>query len=137
VRDGQLIRLSGEGAAGVRGGPPGDLFLRVRILPHRLFRVEGSDLRVELPVTPWEAALGATVPVPTLDGDVQLHVPPGSSSGRRLRLRGQGMPRPGGGAGDLYAQVKIEVQKKLKRAERKAYEQLAEVSDFNPREGRW
>jgi curved DNA-binding protein len=136
ARDGQLIRLAGEGSPGAGGGPPGDLFLRVRILPHPIFRVEGSDLQVELPVTPWEAALGATVPVPTLDGDVQLHVPPGSSSGRRLRLRGQGMPRPGGGAGDLYARVKIEVQKKLKRAERKAYEQLAEVSDFNPREKR-
>jgi curved DNA-binding protein len=136
ARDGQLIRLAGEGSPGARGGPPGDLFLRVRILPHPIFTVDGSDLQVELPVTPWEAALGATVPVPTLDGDVQLRVPPGSSSGRRLRLRGQGMPRPGGGAGDLYARVRIEVQKKLKRAERKAYEDLAEVSDFDPRHTR-
>jgi curved DNA-binding protein len=137
VRDGQRIRLSGEGRPGARGGPPGDLFLRVRIRPHPIFRVEGTDLHVELPVTPWEAALGATVPVPTLDGDVQLRVPAGSSSGRRLRLRGQGMPRAGGGSGDLYARVEVHVQKKLKRAERKAYEQLAEVSDFNPREGKW
>jgi curved DNA-binding protein len=136
ARDGQLIRLAGEGSPGTRGGPPGDLFLRVRILPHPIFTVDGSDLQVELPVTPWEAALGATVPVPTLEGDVQLRVPAGSSSGRRLRLRGQGMPRPGGGAGDLYARVRIEVQKKLKRAERKAYEHLAEVSDFNPRQTR-
>jgi curved DNA-binding protein len=128
VRDGQRIRLAGEGGAGAGGGPPGDLFLRVRVRPHPRFRVEGKDLYTDLPVTPWEAALGATVEVPTLGGTTKVKVPAGSSSGRRLRLRGEGMP-----GGDLYATVKIEVPKKLSRKERSLFEQLAEASDFSPR----
>ena len=133
VRDGQRIRLAGEGAEGLGGGRRGDLFLRVRIRPHQRFRRRGDDLYTDLPVTPSEAALGATVPVRTLDGDtVRLKVPGGSSSGRKLRLRGQGMP-----GGDLYATVMIHVPKQLSKDERKAYERLAEVSDFDPRkEGR-
>jgi curved DNA-binding protein len=134
VRDGQRIRLAGQGGAGVGGGPSGDLFLRVRLRPHPRFRIDGRDLEVDLPVAPWEAALGAKVPVPTLDGDATVKVPGGSSSGRRLRLAGQGMPGPGGERGDLYAIVKIVVQKKLKRDEKKAYQHLAEVSEgFDPR----
>ncbi|MEA2403499.1 MAG: curved DNA-binding protein, partial [Thermoleophilaceae bacterium] len=94
VRDGQRIRLAGEGGAGVGGGPPGDLFLRVRIRPDPRFALDGSDLYTELPVAPWEAALGAEVEIPLLDGGTRrLRVPPGSSSGRRLRLRGQGLPK--------------------------------------------
>jgi curved DNA-binding protein len=131
VRDGQLIRLAGEGAQGAGSGPAGDLLLRVRIKPHPRFHLEGSNLRVELPVTPWEAALGATVEVPTLDGTAKVKVPPGSSSGRRLRLRGQGMP-----GGDLYATVSIKVPKKLSDEERRLFEQLAEASKFDPRVGR-
>jgi curved DNA-binding protein len=131
VRDGQRIRLAGEGGEGLGGGPRGDLFLRVRIKPHRRFRRRGNDLETDLPVTPSEAALGATVPVKTLDGaTVQIKVPAGSSSGRKLRLRGQGMP-----GGDLYARLMIHVPKKLSKAEREAYERLAEVSDFDPRKG--
>ena len=134
IRDGQRIRLAGEGGAGAGGGPSGDLLLRVRLRPHPRFRLVGRDLEVDLPVAPWEAALGATVPVPTLEGTANVKVPAGSSSGRRLRLAGQGMPGPKGEPpGDLYAVVKIVVQKKLKRAERQAYERLAEVSDFDPR----
>jgi curved DNA-binding protein len=133
VRDGQRIRLAGEGAPGVGGGPSGDLFLRVRLRPHPRFRIDGRDLEVDLPVAPWEAALGAKVPVATLTGSATVKVPAGSSSGRRLRLAGQGMPGPKGEQGDLYAFVKITVPTKLKRAERKAYEHLAEVSDFDPR----
>jgi curved DNA-binding protein len=132
VSDGQRIRLSGEGGQGMGGGPPGDLFLRVRIRPHPRFRRQGRDLYTDLPVTPSEAALGAEVPVQTLDrGSVRLKVPAGSSSGRKLRLRGQGMP-----GGDLYATVMIHVPKKLSRDERKAYERLAEVSKFDPRSER-
>jgi curved DNA-binding protein len=132
VRDGQRIRLAGEGGQGMGGGPSGDLFLRVRIRPHPRFRRQGDDLYTDLPVTPWEAALGAEVPVRTLDGgSVRLKVPAGSSSGRKLRLRGQGMP-----GGDLYATVMIHVQKKLSKDERSAYERLAEVSDFDPRSDR-
>ncbi len=137
VRDGQRIRLAGEGGSGAGGGPPGDLFLRVRIKPDRRFRLEGNDLTVELPVAPWEAALGASVEVPTLDGTVRVKVPAGSSSGRRLRLEGEGMPGPGqAGRGDLFAKVKIVVPKQLSKRERELFESLAETSDFDPRGGR-
>jgi curved DNA-binding protein len=137
VRDGQRIRLPGQGGEGYGGGSPGDLFLRVRLRPHPRFRVEGRDLFVDLPVAPWEAALGAEVPVPTLDGSARVKVPSGSSSGRRLRLRGQGLPDAGGGAGgDLYAVVMIHVPKKLTKRERELFEQLRSASKFNPRERR-
>ncbi|MDX6535310.1 MAG: curved DNA-binding protein [Gaiellales bacterium] len=133
VRDGQRIRLAGEGENG-RGGPSGDLFLRVRVRPHPRFRLEGRDIYVDVAVAPWEGALGASVEVPTLDGQAKLTVPPGSSCGRKLRLRGQGMPGGRGEkAGDLYAVVKIEVPKKLSDRERELFEQLAQVSKFNPR----
>jgi curved DNA-binding protein len=135
VRDGQRIRLAGEGGSGVRGGPSGDLFLRVRVKPHRRFRVDGRDLYVDLPLAPWEAALGATVEVPTLEGTSRVKVPPGSSSGRRLRLKGQGMPGPGNQHGDLFATVKIVVPKKLNKKERELFEELAEASNFDPRQG--
>jgi curved DNA-binding protein len=136
VRDGQRIRLAGEGGRGAGDGPSGDLFLRVRIKPHKRFRLEGRDLYVDLSVAPWEAVLGATVEVPTLSGSARAKVPAGSSSGRKLRLRGQGMPGPRGGHGDLYATVKIEVPKKLSDEERELWEKLAAVSDFDPRRGK-
>jgi curved DNA-binding protein len=128
VRDGQIIRLAGEGGQGGGGGPAGDLRLRVRLRRHPRFKVRGSDLYVTLPLTPWEAALGATVEVPTLTKATQVKVPPGSSSGRKLRLRGEGMP-----GGDLYATVSIKVPEKLTRKERELFEELAKVSKFNPR----
>jgi len=106
----------------------------VRIKPHPRFRRSGRDLTTDLPVTPAEAALGASVEVPTLSGRTTVRVPPGSSSGRKLRLRGEGMP-DGAGKGDLYAVVSIKVPKVLSDAERAVYEQLAEVSAFNPRSG--
>jgi curved DNA-binding protein len=136
VRDGQRIRLAGEGEAGRGGGPPGDMFLRVRIRPHPRFRVDGRDLQTDLPVTPWEAALGATVEVRTLTGSARVRVPAGSSSDRRLRLRGEGLPDPQGRHGDLYAVVKIRVPKTLSDAERALFEQLAAASHFDPRKGR-
>jgi curved DNA-binding protein len=136
VRDGQRIRLAGEGGAGAGGGPPGDLLLRVRLRPHPRFRVDGRDLYVDLAISPWEAALGADVPVPTLDGNAQVKVPPGSSSGRRLRLRGQGLPGSAGAqAGDLYAVLTIRVPSKLTKKERELFERLASVSKFDPRRG--
>jgi len=125
VRDGQRIRLAGEGDHG------GDLLLRVRLRPHPRFRVEGRDLRTDLPLAPWEAALGAELELPTLTGRTRVVVPPGSSTGRTLRLRGEGLP-----GGDLYADVKIMVPPKLKRAERELFERLAQTSDFDPRRGR-
>jgi curved DNA-binding protein len=136
VRDGQRIRLAGEGGRGSEGGPVGDLLLRIRLRPHPRLRLEGDDLYAELPVSPWEAALGATVELSTLEGRAQVKVPAGSSCGRRLRLRGEGMPRRDGARGDLYAEVRILVPKKLSRAERKAFQQLAEASSFDPRAGR-
>jgi len=129
VGDGQLIRLAGKGGPGRDGGPPGDLYLRIGLKPHRTFRRRGDDdLDVDLPVAPWEAALGATVPVQTPTGTAQVRVPAGSSSGRRLRLRGRGLPKSGGRSGDLHAIVKITVPKKLSDRERELYEQLAESS---------
>ena len=137
VRDGQRIRLAGEGRRGNGGGPVGDLLLRVRLRPHPRFRLEGDDLYTELPVSAWEAALGATVELRTLDGArAQVKVPGGSSCGRRLRLRGEGMARNAGGRGDLYAEVRIVVPKKPSKAERKAFEQLRNASSFDPRAGR-
>jgi curved DNA-binding protein len=128
VRDGQIIRLAGEGSAGPGGGPSGDLLLRVRVRPDPRFRVEGRDLHTEVAVAPWEAALGAEVEVPTLDGVTRVKVPPGSSCGRRLRLRGQGMA-----GGDLYARVKIVVPKNPSKKERELFEELAKASKFDPR----
>jgi curved DNA-binding protein len=106
----------------------------VRINPHPRFRLEGRDLYVDLPITPWEGVLGASVEVPTLEGKKRVKVPPGSSTGRKLRLRGEGFPGPRGGRGDLYAVLKVEVPKKPTPEERELFERLAQVSKFNPRE---
>lgn len=135
VLDGQRIRLSGQGAAGRDGGPPGDLFLTVRIQPDARYRLKGRDIYFDLAVTPSEAALGAKIKVNTPAGPVTITVPEGSSSGRRLRLRGQGVPDPKGQPGNLYAEIRIMVPARLTREERKLYEKLGTVSAFNPREG--
>ena len=135
VRDGQLIRLAGQGNEGRDGGPSGDLFLRVVMKPHPRFRRRGDhDLDVDLPITPSEAALGASVAVETPTGSARVRVPAGSSSGRRLRLRGRGVPKRAGGSGDLHAIVKIVLPKELSDRERELYEQLAESSSSDPRE---
>ncbi|MFG2383788.1 DnaJ C-terminal domain-containing protein [Streptomyces avermitilis] len=136
VVDGQRIRLAGEGGKGSGGAPAGDLFLRVRIKPDSRFRLEGRDIHVVAPVTPWEAVLGATVPVPTPGGTAKVTVPPGSSSGRRLRLRGEGMPNPRGADGDLYAEIRIMVPPDPTPRERELFEELAAVSTFDPRKPR-
>jgi curved DNA-binding protein len=136
VIDGQRIRLAGEGGRGSGNGPAGDLYLVVRIKPHRRFRLDGRDITVDLPVSPWEAVLGATVAVRTPGGEAKVKVPPGSSTGRRLRLRGEGMPNPKGKPGDLYAEIKIMVPPKPTARERELFEQLAAVSTFDPRKGR-
>ena len=135
VVDGQRIRLGGEGGQG-RGGPPGDLYLVVRIAPHPRFRVSGRDITIDLPLAPWEAALGAAVPVETPGGEAKVTVPAGSSSGRRLRLRGQGLPNPRGKPGDLYAEVKIMVPDRLSEGERALFDELSRVSTFDPRRSR-
>jgi curved DNA-binding protein len=133
VTDGRRIRLAGQGGRGIGGGPPGDLYLVVRLLPHPRYRVEGKDITVDLPLAPWEAALGANVPVLTPGGETKVVVPQGSSTGRRLRLRGEGMPDPSGRPGDLYAEVKIMVPPRLTDRERELFTELAAVSTFDPR----
>jgi DnaJ-class molecular chaperone len=135
VREGSTIRLAGQGNAGTRGAPPGDLFLHVRIAPHALFEViGGDDIQIELPVAPWEAALGAVVSVPTLDGTVEMTIRAGTQGGQRLRLRGQGLARRGGGRGDQYAKIKIVIPAKLTSAERDLFRKLAAESRFNARD---
>ncbi|WP_432975064.1 DnaJ C-terminal domain-containing protein [Dactylosporangium sp. CA-233914] len=133
VREGQRIRLAGQGARGLAGGPRGDLYLVVRFAPDPRYRVDGRDITVRLPVAPWEAALGATVPLRTPAGVVRLDVPAGSSSGRRLRLRGQGLPNPRGQPGDLYAEIRIVVPPSPTPGERRLFEELARTSAYDPR----
>lgn len=133
VLDGQRIRLAGEGGRGLGGGAAGDLYLVVRILPHERYRLVGRDIVVRLPVSPWEAALGATVPVTTPRGEVEVTVPAGSSTGRQVRLRGEGMPGRRGAGGDLVAEVAVLVPPRLTKRERELFTELAEVSTFDPR----
>jgi curved DNA-binding protein len=133
VSEGQRIRLAGQGGRGRGDAGAGDLYLVVRLAPHPRYRVRGHDIHVDLPLTPWEAALGATVAVQTPGGEGKIRVPPGSSTGRRLRLRGQGMPNPGGSPGDLYAEVTVMVPGTASERERELLEELAKVSTFDPR----
>lgn len=131
---GQKIRLAGQGNPGIGSGPSGDLFLLVEFEPHDKFTHEGRDLYTEVPVAPWEAALGATVTVPTLSGDLTVKVPPGTNGGQKLRLRGKGLPNPSGEDGDLYGEIRIAIPKGLTKKEKDAWENLAKASMFNPRE---
>jgi curved DNA-binding protein len=133
VRAGQHIRLSGQGGAGIGGGEPGDLLLEVQFNPHRLYAVEGRDLTLKLPVAPWEAALGATVRVPTPTGAVELKVPAGARTGQKLRLKGRGLP--GRSPGDLYARLEIVTPPAHGEKDRAFYEKMAEAFDFDPRAG--
>jgi DnaJ-class molecular chaperone len=134
-RDGSVIRLAGQGESGANGGPSGDLLLHVRLRPHRLFDITGdNDVQLDVPVAPWEAALGARVSVPTLEGPVEMTVPAGAQAGQRLRLRGQGLNRRNGGRGDQYAKLKIVNSPRLSAAERKLFEKLRSESRFDARE---
>ena len=133
VRDGSTIRLAGQGGTGSNGSEPGDLYLHIRLRPHPVFTVKGDDLEVELPITPWEAVLGAKVEAPTIDGKVELTVPAGARSGQRLRLRGQGLNKRKGGRGDEYVRLNIVVPKDVNAEERRLYEELSRISGFKPR----
>jgi curved DNA-binding protein len=131
--DGERLRLRGKGGPGANGGPPGDLYLTISVLPHLLFRPNGHDLDLDVPVAPWEAALGAQIEIPTLAGEVAMKLPPGSKSGQKLRLAGKGLPKPGGGAGDLYAVIGVALPGSLTERERQLYEELRDASRFDPR----
>jgi curved DNA-binding protein len=130
---GQRLRLAGKGGRGLNGGRDGDLYLTVSFKPHPVYRVDGSDLYLDLTLAPWEAVLGATVKVPTLSGAVDLKVAPGTPAGRKLRLSGRGLPRRDKTSGDLYAVVRIVVPVNVGEEERALYQQLADVSRFDPR----
>ncbi|MGA2750554.1 MAG: DnaJ C-terminal domain-containing protein [Verrucomicrobiota bacterium] len=133
VRDGQRLRVSGQGEPGSGGGPPGDLYLRVRLASHPDFRVEGGDLYYDLDLAPWEAALGAKVSVPTLTGDVSIKIPPGTQNGQRLRVRSRGLPGREKESGDLYVVARIQMPKEIGEREKHLWEQLASESHFDPR----
>jgi curved DNA-binding protein len=132
IQPGQVIRLSGQGQPGMAGGPKGDLLLEVGIRDDARFRLDGRNVVHVLPISPWEAALGATVPVPTLAGTVDLRIPAGSQSGRKLRLKGRGMP--GAHPGDQLVELSIRTPVADSDAQRAAYEGLrTSFADFDPR----
>nr|VFK02070.1 MAG: curved DNA-binding protein [Candidatus Kentron sp. H]VFK02330.1 MAG: curved DNA-binding protein [Candidatus Kentron sp. H]VFK05357.1 MAG: curved DNA-binding protein [Candidatus Kentron sp. H] len=131
VTRGQRIRLAGQGKAGTVRGPRGDLYLEVEFLPHALFRPEGKDIHLELPITPWEAALGATIGVPTLGGRVDVKIPLGSQSGRKLRLKNRGLGKAH--AGDQYIVLKIVTPAADSETARAFYERMAREMPFHPR----
>ncbi len=138
VAQGQMIRLAGQGEPAHGGGQPGDLYLEVHLAPHPLFQVEGRDVTLTLPIAPWEAALGASVSVPTLGGRVEMQLPPGAQGGQRLRLRGRGLPGPQGAAdkaGDQYVQLKVVLPAATTPEARSLYEQMRTKLAFDPRAG--
>ena len=131
VRAGQHLRLAGQGAPGFDGAPAGDLYLEISFKPNPVYRVDGRDVYLDLPLTPWEAALGAAVAAPTPEGQVQLTIPPGSVAGRQLRLKGRGIP--GSPPGDLYVVLAIALPPADSETAREAYRTMAKAFDFNPR----
>ena len=133
IRPGQQIRLAGQGSPGLAGGPPGDLYLEVQFEPHPRWRVDGHDIYLTLPVAPWEAALGAAVRVPTPAGPVEMTVPAGSQAGRKLRLKGRGIP--GQPPGDLYVVLELVLPAAGSERARELYRQMARDLAFDPRAG--
>jgi len=133
VTSGKRIRLAGQGGAGYNGGPAGDLFLEIRLKPHPLYQVEGKDIFLNLPIAPWEAALGGKVEVPTLGGKVDLNIPAGARSGQKLRLKGRGLPVPGEPPGDQFAVLQIMTPAADSEARKALYRQMAREMSFNPR----
>jgi curved DNA-binding protein len=132
IKDGQKIRLAGQGSPGSPGGEPGDLYLRIKLRPHPQFKVKEDNVVFDLALTPWEAALGASVRVPTLDGAVEMKIPPGVGSGAKLRVRGKGMGTAGK-RGDQMVRIMIQTPKALSDEEKRLWEELAKTSSFNPR----
>ena len=133
VTDGQKLRVPGKGGKGINGGRDGDLYLDIQVEAHPLYRADGLDLYMELPLAPWEAVLGATVELPTPSGRISLKVPPGTRAGQKLRLSGKGLARPDGTSGHLYAVAQIAVPTVVDDKQRALYDQLKDASTFNPR----
>jgi curved DNA-binding protein len=133
VHEGQLIRLAGQGSAGMGGGQAGDLYLEVHFNPHGRYRVEGKDVYADLPIAPWEAALGASVKAPLPDGIVEVRIPEGTQSGRKLRLKGRGIP--GNPPGDLYLVLDVVLPAASTAKARELYQAMARDLAFNPRQG--
>jgi len=134
VQDGRMIRVPAHGGEGVGGGSPGDLYLRVHYAAHPYFRVSGADLYYDLDLAPWEAVLGTTVSVPSLDGKLNGKIPAGIDNGEKVRIRGRGLPQgPKAERGDLYLVVNVRIPKKVTDQERRLWEELRSVSSFDPR----
>jgi curved DNA-binding protein len=133
IKEGQQIRLAGQGSPGVGQGSKGDLYLEVHFHPHPHYRVEGRDLHMQLPIAPWEAALGATVTTPTPDGNIDLKIPSGSNSGKMLRIKGRGIP--GNPPGDIYVTLSVVVPTANNEQAKKLYQEMASKLAFNPRAG--
>ncbi len=134
VSEGQRLRVAGRGELGTGGGAAGDLYLRVRFAKHPDFEVEDHNLVYEAELAPWEAVLGANISVPTLNGRVNIKIPPGTHSGQKLRVRSRGLPQRGGSSGDLIVVARVEVPTQITESERRLWEQLARESRFNPRQ---
>lgn len=133
IKDGQKIRLAGQGNPGMSGGAKGDLYLKIKLMPHTLFKVTDADIILDLPLAPWEAALGVSLRIPTLDGAVEMKIPPGMGSGKKLRIKGKGL---GSGAkrGDQFVRIMIQAPDILTTEERELWEKLQEKSKFKPRD---
>jgi len=129
ARDDSRIRVPGGGLNG------GDLYVRLKLEPHPVFTMKGDDVEIEVPISPWEAALGASIHVQTLDGSADIRIPPGVASGQKLRLKGQGLNIRGGGRGDQFVKLKMVVPKRLTDTEKRLFQELAKASHFNPRNG--
>lgn len=133
IRDGEKIRLIGQGKNGINGGKNGDLFIKIDIEDNKIFKLYGSDLCTDLKLTPWEAALGTRVDIKTIDGKTKVYIPQGIQSGEKIKIPSKGYKDGKGGRGDLVAEIKIMVPKKLELDEQEMFEKLKEMSTFNPR----
>ncbi len=133
VIHGQKLRVPGKGGAGVHGGPPGDLYLNITINPHPYYKTHQHDVYLEVPVAPWEAALGAEIEVPTPQGRVKLKIRPGMRAGQKMRVPGKGLPKPQQGFGDFFAVLQIVAPSELTEKERALFKELQTVSNFSPR----
>ena len=133
AREGSVIKVSKHGQPG--STEPGDLYIKLKIKPHSIFTVSGDDITAEVPISPWEAVLGATIDAPTIEGKAEVKIPAGAQGGQRLRLRGQGLNKRAGGRGDQYVKLKVVVPTHPTDREQQLYRELSEASNFNPRAG--